>query len=213
MLIYTTCSQVRRKGYYSPLRLGRVIEDSPTEVSFSLGNGSGTGRSSRDFPASVPTQLVGWAGLLGIFQHPSVDGEFLRDLTKSRAFSTSWLHLVGVLWIHPGTNRINTWISPKSVLTPSALPQSECRKSSKPWVKDVAGYRSFSEFLQLRIDGPSGYSPASLWPCPLRHVYFYFYYILFLPSDKADFLLSPAYDYAKFRKNAGFSFRHAGPGG
>lgn len=121
MLIYTTCSQVKRNGYYSHFRLENwsVIEDGFPEVSPGLG--------------SVPR--ISYSGVLFIrfycLQTDLADGtswppvhffstlcrwEFLSGLTKSQAFSTSCHHLVGVLWCLPGTYRNNTHNSPNPFL-------------------------------------------------------------------------------------------------
>lgn len=71
MLIYTTCSQVRRNGYYSHFRLecGRVIEGSFIEVSLRPGSGASPRHSGvlfRRFPCPH-TNLAGgvsWPSVL-----------------------------------------------------------------------------------------------------------------------------------------------------
>lgn len=101
--------------------------------------------------------------------------EFLNDLAKSQTYSTSCHCLVGVRQCLSEVYGNNPRISLISLLTPKALPRSQGRKASIPWIKEFSGQIPFSAFACLWRHLPSPKKLASPWALPLRNVFFFFF--------------------------------------
>lgn len=135
--------------------------------------------------------------------------EFLNDLAKSQTYSTSCHCLVGVRQCLSEVYGNNPRISLISLLTPKALPRSQGRKASIPWIKEFSGQIPFSAFACLWRHLPSPKKLASPWALPLRNVFFFFFYSIFTRRLSSPAFQVPACIHSKLRclsQDAGSSF-------